>query len=103
MELIGDRAIQLINVPALFAWIFADTITARLVNMIEDDAPDERGAIPSKDRPRLKAQIEEALLLANRAEEAAITEAAASSIEIERRGEASVLAVLGIVGPRPRE
>ncbi len=70
--LVGDRAVQLINTPAMMAWMFADVMTKKLVGIIEEEAAEQEGAIASKDRPPLRSQIHEALLLANRVEEAAI-------------------------------
>ncbi len=101
--LVGDRAVQIINAPALLAWMLPDVMTKRLVGMIEEEAAEQKGAIASKDRPALRSQIHEALLLANRVEEAAISEAEARGVDIDRRGDADVRAVLGIVGSRPRD
>ncbi len=101
--LVGDRAVQIINTPALIAFLFGDTLTKKIVGMIEEEGAEQEGAIASKDRPALHSHIHDALLLANRVEETAIMEAEASGVEIDRRGDADVRAVLGIVGPRPRD
>ena len=103
-HLVGERGLSADEHAGVLAWLFTDAIT-------QEDRQHDRGRSgrstrrrsPAKDRPKLKAQIHEALLLANRVEEAAITEAAASGAEIDRRGEADPRAVLGIVGPRPRD
>jgi hypothetical protein len=101
--LVGDRAVQITNAPALLAFLFPEALTKKIVSMIEEEAAEQEGAIASKERPVMKAQIHDALLVANRIEEAAIGEAEASGAEIDRRGDADVRAVLGIIGPRPRD
>lgn len=101
--LVGERGLPLINVPALLAFLFPDVLTKKIVAMIEDEAADQDDAIAATDRPKMKAQIHEALLLACRIEEVLVTEAAEAGSEIDRRGEADVRAVLGIVGPPPRD
>ena len=101
--LVGPQGFEAINTPAMLAWLFGDQILKKLHAVIDEEAERRAAPIPSKQRPMLREQIHEALLLANRIEEAAITEAEAGGSEIDRRGEADVRAVLGIVGPRPKE
>ena len=102
-HLVGERGLPLTNAPALLAWLFPDAMIKRVVALVEEEAADDAGAIPAKDRPKMKEQIHDALLLANRVEEAAIMEGEARGVEIDRRGDADVRAVLGIIGPRARD
>ena len=101
--LVGERGFEAVNVPAMMAWMFGDQMIKKLNAMIDQEAAEQDGAVAAKDRPKLRGQIHDALLLASRIEEAAISEAAAGGMEIDRRGAADPRAVLGIVGPRPRD
>ncbi|ARN81833.1 hypothetical protein [Methylocystis bryophila] len=86
---------------ALVAWLHRDALIARVEREIDENS-DDRSALDPGQRKSLRAELEAALLAAERIEEAAIVAAEAAGVLIVRRADADIRSFLEISGPAPR-
>jgi hypothetical protein len=86
------------DVLALLAWAAPEPLARSLDREVAAlPLPLQVDAMPANERIQRVAEIEEQLLILERREEALIERAAADDLDILRRGDASPLAVLGVV------
>lgn len=91
----GQAETPMLDGAAILAWMARDEIIERLEAAIDAHADDER-ALTDEQRTERLAEIARRELEAERAEEFYITQAETDCVVIERRPDASPLAVLGV-------
>jgi hypothetical protein len=89
-----------IDTPALFAWVFRDTLIAAINREIGELA-DDANALTTPERERRTREVLADLLATEREEEHLITLAAERGTEIDRRSDADPRAALGLSGDLP--
>lgn len=91
-----------LDVMAALAFFFKDAMLAKLNEVVADDA-DDSCALDDAARARAIADAKAKKLAAERDEEQLIEQAATNGVTIARRPAADPRAVLGVVGPEPKE